>query len=95
MDNQHKQIKGYRDLTQAEIDLMNEIKQHALATRSLVEKVQMQAMGAVTQAQHLGGEDFVSLVSEADPIRWAEAAQTTLQTGYMQLTRAIAMPRGF
>ena len=26
MDNQHKQIKGYRDLSQAEIDLMNEGK---------------------------------------------------------------------
>lgn len=26
MDNQHKHIKGYRDLSQAEIDLMNEGK---------------------------------------------------------------------
>lgn len=26
MDNQHKQIKGYRDLSQAEIDAMNEVK---------------------------------------------------------------------
>ncbi|MDR8077837.1 hypothetical protein KPA96_19465 [Burkholderia cenocepacia] len=26
MDNQHKRIKGYRDLSQAEIDLMNRIK---------------------------------------------------------------------
>ncbi|KVR83046.1 hypothetical protein [Burkholderia vietnamiensis] len=26
MDNQHKHIKGYRDLSQYEIDLMNEIK---------------------------------------------------------------------
>lgn len=26
MDNQHKHIKGYRDLSQAEIDMMNEIK---------------------------------------------------------------------
>lgn len=26
MDNQHKQIKGYRDLSQIEIDLMNEGK---------------------------------------------------------------------
>ncbi|MDH1681130.1 hypothetical protein N5E30_05975 [Pseudomonas chengduensis] len=26
MDNQHKKIKGYRDLSQAEIDLMNRIK---------------------------------------------------------------------
>lgn len=27
MDNQHRQIKGYRELTQDEINLMNEIKQ--------------------------------------------------------------------
>jgi hypothetical protein len=26
VDNQHKHIKGYRDLSQAEIDLMNEVK---------------------------------------------------------------------
>ena len=26
MDNQHKLIKGYRDLSQEEIDLMNQIK---------------------------------------------------------------------
>lgn len=26
MDNQHKHIKGYRDLSQDEIDLMNELK---------------------------------------------------------------------
>jgi len=26
MDNQHKKIAGYRDLTQEEIDLMNKIK---------------------------------------------------------------------
>ena len=26
MDNQHQKITGYRDLTQAEINLMNEIK---------------------------------------------------------------------
>ena len=31
MDNQHNKIKGYRDLSQEEIDLMNEVK--ALAER--------------------------------------------------------------
>jgi len=31
MDNQHKMIKGYRDLSQEEIDLMNKCK--ALATQ--------------------------------------------------------------
>ena len=29
MDNQHKKITGYRDLSQTEIDLMNELKAKA------------------------------------------------------------------
>lgn len=73
---------------------MNKIKEHALATRALVEEVQMRAMNTVTQAQQ-SGQDFVTIVAEADPIRWAEAAQTTLQTGFMQLTRSVAMQQGF
>jgi len=36
MENQHRKISGYRDLSQAEIDLMNRIKAHAEATRQLV-----------------------------------------------------------
>lgn len=45
MDNQHKHIKGYRDLSQAEIDLMNRIKAHAELTRQLVVDV----LGAVEE----------------------------------------------
>ncbi|OYV36822.1 MAG: hypothetical protein B7Z80_14475 [Rhodospirillales bacterium 20-64-7] len=36
MENQHKQITGYRDLSQAEIDLMNKIKTHAKVIGELV-----------------------------------------------------------
>ena len=39
MDNQHRQIKGYRELTQEEIDLMNEIKQQGVALGNLVNKL--------------------------------------------------------
>lgn len=39
MDNQHQKITGYHDLTQAEIDLMNEIKSHGIALDRLVGKV--------------------------------------------------------
>lgn len=39
MDNQHKQIKGYRDLSQEEIDAMNEIKKKAEEVGQLLEKV--------------------------------------------------------
>ncbi len=40
MENQHKKITGYRDLTQSEIDLMNDIKSLAIQTGELVAKLQ-------------------------------------------------------
>ena len=40
MDNQHKQIKGYRDLSQEEIDLMNEGKVLAEQVGVYVAKLQ-------------------------------------------------------
>lgn len=36
MDNQHKHIKGYRDLSQTEIDLMNLIKAKGVELGALV-----------------------------------------------------------
>mgnify|MGYP007068107221 CR=1 FL=1 len=39
MENQHRQIKGYRELSQTEIDLMNEIKQQGVALGDLVSKI--------------------------------------------------------
>lgn len=39
MDNQHRKIKGYRELTQAEIDLMNEIKTKGAELGDLVAKL--------------------------------------------------------
>jgi hypothetical protein len=40
MDNQHKKIKGYRDLSQEEIALMNEAKELAEQVGKLVDKLQ-------------------------------------------------------
>jgi len=40
VDNQHKQIKGYRDLSQAEIDLMNEGKGLAELCREYIQKLE-------------------------------------------------------
>ena len=44
MDNQHKVIKGYRDLSKDEIDAMNEIKEMAEKTGQIIEKLQQQAL---------------------------------------------------
>ena len=40
MDNQHKKIKGYRDLTQAEIDAMNAVKAEGQRLEILIEEMQ-------------------------------------------------------
>ena len=39
MENQHEKIKGYRDLSQEEIDLMNEVKNIGQALGDLVGKL--------------------------------------------------------
>lgn len=40
MDNQHKKITGYRDLTQAEIDGMNSIKALEADAGALFKQIQ-------------------------------------------------------
>jgi len=41
MKDQHTQIRGYRDLSQEEINLMNEIKDTGIVLGSLIEKLQL------------------------------------------------------
>ena len=40
MDNQHRKIKGYRELNQEEIDVMNEVKAMGVKLGELVEKLE-------------------------------------------------------
>lgn len=40
MENQHRKIKGYRELSQAEIDTMNEIKATGIALGDLISKLE-------------------------------------------------------
>jgi hypothetical protein len=39
MDNQHRLIKGYRELSQEEIDLMNDIKQTGQVLEDLIQRL--------------------------------------------------------
>lgn len=84
MENQHRQIKGYRDLSQEEIDLMNEIKEKAADVGELVQKLR---------------EFQTTVPSEATPgtpdQRWVAIGQTHLQQGFMALTRSVAKPDFF
>ena len=80
MDNQHKKITGYRDLTQEEIDLMNESK-------ALAEKV-----GEFIARLEKINVDARSVVAD---VGWLITAKTDLQKGFMSLTRSIAKPSTF
>lgn len=83
MDNQHKLIKGYRDLTQGEIDIMNKIKAKAEEVGEL--------LNSISWGNPSGGEPEAGF---ADP-RWYAIAKTDLQTGFMALVRSIAKPTTF
>jgi hypothetical protein len=80
MDNQHKKIKGYRDLTQDEIDLMNKIKQKGAELGGLIDEM---------------SEISVQQVDNQLDGRWISIGQTHLQQGIMALVRAVARPESF
>lgn len=40
MENQHRKIKGYRELSQEEIDLMNEVKENGIKLGELVSRLE-------------------------------------------------------
>lgn len=100
MDNQHKHIKGYRDLTAEEIALMNRVKdagaallavqaEVALVTTRVFMDARINALA--DEAAH--GAELARIV-DAEPLRWAAIAKTDIQTGIMALVRAIAQPGG-
>ena len=87
MENQHTLISGYRDLTQAEIDLMNEIKIKQVGLNTLV-----QTVADFVKEQAEGDEDVDLLNKMAETYRWQAIAKTALEQGMMALTRAVARP---
>ena len=80
MDNQHKKIKGYRDLTQDEIDLMNEAKELAEKVGEFCTKL------GVANSQT--GNHCIDMM-------WVVIGRTDLQKGFMSLVRSIARPETF
>lgn len=54
MDNQHKKIKGYRDLTQEEIDAMNDGKELAVKVGQWLDKLEGQGHALDQRAISIG-----------------------------------------
>jgi hypothetical protein len=104
MENQHKQITGYRDLSQQEIDLMNEIKAKGEELRQLVAKIASVAIPPLPLIPALApGEEqtmvegkIASVETEADdPSYWLRYADGAFRTGIMYAVRAVAKPTSY
>jgi hypothetical protein len=93
MDNQHRKIKGYRELSEADIALMNRIKEAGLMLEGLVNDVR-QHISEQFAVAHLGPEEIAHL-NKTDPFHWTRAATDDLQVALMKLTRAVAQPTTF
>jgi hypothetical protein len=81
MKDQHTMITGYRDLSQAEIDLMNEGKALAEQVGQYVEKLERAR--------------FATNASQEPDKRWLAIGRTDLQKGFMAVIRSIAKPTTF
>ncbi|QWF64298.1 hypothetical protein KM864_21945 (plasmid) [Ralstonia solanacearum] len=98
MDNQHKLITGYRDLTEDEVALMNEVKAKAYEVGTLVEKLRgrLPAFKIEGNPVQVGDQTLVAVSDEAyETDRWMTIGQDHLQQGFMALTRAVARPTTF
>lgn len=83
MDNQHRKIVGYRELTQTEIDLMNEIKAKGKELLALHDQV-IELIGtqdlaprriAAMEANARGGAYFIAPEPDADVVARHEIAE--------------------
>lgn len=87
-------ITGYRQLSEEDAALMNEIKAQGEVMSALITKIAKHLAG-----QHLAGksgdDDLLQRHTFSEPHRWMAMARSELQAGLMKLTRAVAQPSGF
>ena len=99
MEKQNQKLTGYRTLTQAETDLIIEIKAKGVELGALVEKlfahVRHQLDQASTHAAKTGNFTEFGRLTDAESHHWVATGATNLQQGLMALTRAVAQPTTF
>ena len=99
MENQHRKIAGYRELSQEEIDLMNRIKAKGAELLELQYELSLMLAGQHLSKSEAASEsddakEELSRFKMADPQRWATIGKTDSQTGIMALVRAVVQPVG-
>lgn len=107
MENQHRKIQGYRELSQEEVDLMNQFKKKGGELIKLYEQLKAKldadylAKRDAVDALRLAHKDWENSTefaeftrfTDAEPKRWASIGKTDVQTAIMAFVRAVAQPR--
>lgn len=99
MENQHRKIAGYRELSQEEIDLMNRIKAKGAELLELQYELDqmLRSQADIKSSDAVLGAPYdveFERFCDAEPLRWAAIGKTDIQTGIMALVRAVAQPAG-
>lgn len=97
MENQHRKINGYRELSQEEIDLMNEVKamgpQLQALTTKIRQHIERQRETVTDRFQDPEAQQAeLARLDAAEPMKWANWGHDSGQTVLMYLTRAVAQP---
>lgn len=87
-------ITGYRQLSDEDAALMNEIKAQGEVLSQLLSKVAKHLAGQHVAGQ-AGNAELAQRHTLSEPHRWMAMARSDLQAGLMKLTRAVAQPSGF
>lgn len=88
MENQHRHIQGYRELTAEEIARMNEVKGVASQVGDL-------CMHLRSSINMMPEGSLAECADKREAKRWLEQGEMQAQQAFMALTRAIARPTTF
>ena len=86
MDNQHRMIAGYRELSEVDIKMMNDAKQLQVDLNELCQRIAELIAVQAADPEQIGRHQITQ------PARWLAIGRTNVQLGMMALVRAIAQP---
>lgn len=92
VENQHKKISGYRDLTEVEIAAMNRIKDAERLMANALLATKGEVLDALNPVRRIMLPDDPNKPALDESMRQLALARTHFEEAFMHLVRAIARP---
>ena len=95
MENQHRKIKGYRELDEAEIAMMNRIKKFGEDYKQLLGDTEAMLLRKWRELDAAGDKEAMQDYTDSNPFIWLSRAMQTGSESIMFAVRAVARPTTF